>query len=266
MKRKFAIVLALLTWVGIGCVLGLTNEEAKTSLEEIVFVTQAATLVSNSVELYGDVTIGGLVSAAAEDLRLFVESQLPCAEVTLVDTTLTVVYGAYEGNCTFRGHTFEGTHRVTVVKNQTEDIEVHHEWERFSNGKIVVDGTADVTWSLSNSTRHIVHELAWVRLSDGRAAVGSGDRVQGLLDGSLAVGFTENGLHRWSGESGDWELTIDGAELRWIDPAPQAGLYTLDTPFDKTITLEYERVSSTKIVATVEGGGDRYTFDIATLP
>jgi hypothetical protein len=266
MKRKFTLVLVLLTGAGIGCVLGLTREEAKTSLEEIVFVTQAATLISSSIELHGDFTIGNLVTAAAEELRDFVESQLPCAEVTLENSTLTVVYGAYEGNCTFRGHTFDGTHRVTVVRNQMDDVEVHHEWEQFSNGKIVVDGTADVTWSFSNATRHIVHELAWERLSDGRAAVGSGDRLQGVLDGSLAVGFTEDGVHRWSGESGDWELTIDGAELRWIDPAPQAGLYTLDTPFNKSITLQYERVSSTKIVATVEGGSDSYTFEIATLP
>ena len=51
---------------------------------------------------------------AAAELGQFVESQLPCAEVTLAQNTLSITYGALEGNCTYQGHTYSGTHAITV--------------------------------------------------------------------------------------------------------------------------------------------------------
>ena len=113
MHRMMLVVLVFVT----GC-RGLTLEEARTAVEEITLTSQASALTSNSVEIGTNFTIGDAVQQAAEDLRAFIESQLPCASVTLVDATLTIEYGALEGSCTYNGHTFSGTHSVTVERNE----------------------------------------------------------------------------------------------------------------------------------------------------
>lgn len=242
----------------------LTREEAAEALEESQLASEAMALTTSSIELTTSFTIGAAVEAAADELRAFIESQLPCAAVTLDGASLTVTYGANPGSCVYRGQTYAGTHRVTLMANEMSEVVVLHEWTDMRNETVSVTGTAMVTWSLADATRHVSHELTWTRLRDGRMAVGSGDRTQRALDGGLAEGFAVDGERQWRGESGTWTLTIEGVEMRWVDPVPQAGTYRLDTPFDKSASITFERLDATTIHVVVTSGSKRYEFDVRT--
>ncbi|MBW2456381.1 MAG: hypothetical protein JRI68_17810, partial [Deltaproteobacteria bacterium] len=195
-----------------------------------------------------------------------IESQLPCAEITVVDATLTIEYGALSGDCTWHGQTYSGSHSVTIDRNDDGDVVVHHAWDELSNQRLTVTGTATVTWSFAEGTRNVVHELTWTRLFDGRQGVGTGNRTQSLLPGGITEGIEINGNRNWEGKAGQWDLGIDGVEVRWIDPVPQAGTYELITPFDgKDLTLTFERVDDDTIQVTVSSGDYSYAFLVSKL-
>jgi hypothetical protein len=248
-----------------GCEAALTRGEAAEALEEAAIGSEAMSLVGGSVEIYTDFTIGGAVEAAAEELRTFVETQLPCAEVTVSGATLAIEYGARPGTCTYRGQTYAGTHSVTIMRNQMDDVVVTHTWDALRNERVSVTGSAMVTWSFADRTRHVAHELTWTRLSDGRTGVGSGDRTQAALEGGIVEGFRESGERTWEGESGTWTLTIDDVQMRWVDPCPQAGRYVLDTPFEKQATLAFDRVDEDTIHVEISSGARSYGFDVSRL-
>jgi hypothetical protein len=242
---------------------GLTSAEAAEAKEELEVETQSQALTSNTVALSTNFTIGGAVEKAAAELKSFIQSQVSCADVTLKDHTLTVEYGAH-GSCPFNGQTFTGTHEVTVTRNETNDVVVDHVWTDLSNGKVSVSGTAEVTWTLADPSRHIVHDLTWTRLLDMRTGHGTGDRLQKPLNGDIHTGFTESGERAWEGKSGRWALSIDGLEMRWVDPIPQAGSLTLDTPYDKSVDLDFHRVNDKTIRMTLSGSRGSIDFDVTS--
>lgn len=264
--RRLALVGVAVASIGACRETALTRGEAAAALEEAGISAQAQALTSSSVEITTNFTIGMAVENAAAELRTFIETQLPCAEVTLSGSTLTTVYGARPGTCTYRGQTYAGTHTVTIMRNQMDDVVVGHTWTALHNDKVEVTGTAMVTWSFANRTRHVVHELTWTRLADGRQGVGSGDRLQSALPEGILVGFQEDGTHTWEGESGTWQLDVNDVQMRWIDAIPQAGSYVLETPDHKTLTLVFERVDATKIRATISSGAKEFSIDVITLP
>jgi hypothetical protein len=234
---------------------GLTSGEAAQASDELQIESQSQALTSNTVELGTNFTIGEAVEQAAGELRTFIQSQLSCADVTLSGHTLTVDYGVRDG-CLFRGQTVTGTHEITVSKDDANDVIVNHVWTDLSNGKVKVSGSAVVTWSQSDVSRHVGHDLKWTRLSDGRTGEGKGDRTQRPLpasEGGIAVGFTETGSRSWDGQAGHWALDIDDLDMRWVDPLPEKGSLTLDTPFDKTVSASFSRPDSTTIRVTLEG-------------
>jgi hypothetical protein len=250
-----------------GCQLdALTREEAQDSLDESSVDSQAAALTSASVEISTDFTIGEAAGRAAEQIRTFVKSQLPCAEITLADATLTIDYGALPGNCVYRGHRFTGQHEVQVMRNADDDVVVHHSWNELSNGRISVSGEATVTWTKTDPSRRIEHELTWTRLKDGRTGTGRGDRVQKPLEGGLLEGFSVDGTRSWEGPKGRWDLDIDHIEMRWADPVPQSGSYVLHTPAGRSATLSFERKNSSVISVSVESGDKKFSFDVRSLP
>jgi hypothetical protein len=232
----------------------MTGAEARKSLEESAVASQAEALTSAGIEVATSFTIGEAVANAAGEIRSLVSSQLPCAEVSVEQGRLSIEYGVHEGNCVYRGHSLSGMHRIEVEKNELDDVVVTHEWDALSNGKLSVTGNATVTWSQSERSRHVVHELSWTRLADGRMGVGSGNRTQTALPEGIATGFQVSGMRAWEGERGRWELEIDDVQMRWVDPVPQAGSYELDTPFGKSITLEFERIDETSIGVTASSG------------
>jgi hypothetical protein len=241
-----------------------TLGEATQALEESSAATQAEGLSATSVDISTNFTIGQAVENAAAELRTFVESQLPCAEVMLEGATLTVEYGVNPGNCTYRGHTFSGQHSVTVARNEMNQVEVHHAWTDFSNGNITLNGTADVTWDFQALTRNVVHQSTWTN-KKGRIGEGEGDRTQSLLPGGLAEGIQVDGSRSWSGERGEWDLAIDGVQMRWADPVPQAGSYTLNTPFKKTLSMSFSRVDEDTIRVLVAGPKKEFSFTVSKL-
>ena len=179
----------------------LTVSQARQALDEASVASQAEALTENEVEISTNFTIGDAVETAAQNLRDFITSQLPCAGITLSGATLSIQYGANPGNCTYRGQTFSGKTSVTIAKNDSGDVEVKHHWDGFSNGKVSVTGDATVTWSLNDKTRHVVHTATWTRVSDGLTATGSGDRTQQPLAGGILEGFQVDGSRSWSGQS-----------------------------------------------------------------
>lgn len=251
--------------VAAGCQ-ALTRAEAAEALEEAEVASQAQALTSSSVEISTNFTIGMAAEDAAMQLRSFVESQLPCAAITVEGATLTIEYGANPGSCVWQGQRYAGVHQISVMRNDMDDVVVSHRWEDFRNDTVSVTGTAMVTWSFEDPSRHVVHELTWTRSSDGRMGTGSGDRVQRPLEGGILTGFSVDGSRSWEGESGLWTLDIDDVEMRWVDAVPQAGLYTLTTPAMKVLSLGFERVDETTIQVVITNGAREYDFDVTTLP
>ncbi|HEX7480481.1 MAG TPA: hypothetical protein VF331_21960 [Polyangiales bacterium] len=246
----------------------LTVSEAEDALIESSTSSQAESLMANGVEISTNFTIGQAVQRAAQELRTFVASQLPCAQLTLTDATLSIEYGKNPGSCVYNGHSFGGKHTISVMRNDNAEVLVHHEWVDFNNGKVAVDGKADVTWSLQNKSRRVVHQITWTVLTGlykDRTGTGSGDRAQTALAGGVREGIRIDGTRAWDGERGHFSLDINGIELRWIDPVPQAGSYVLDTPYGKTLTLEFQRVSASLIQVTVSGPARSFSFDVSAL-
>lgn len=240
----------------------LTAQEAREAVEESSLAQQASALASASVEISTDFTIGQAVEDAADQVRAFVESQLPCAEVERAGGTLSITYGTRAGNCTYNGHRWSGVHSIEVVRNEMSEVLVRHRWDGLSNGTMRVDGRAEVTWDFDDRQRRIDHELTWTRLADGRMGVGRGQRAQSPLsgEGGLGEGIRIEGDRAWEGDSGRWSIDIDGVEVRWTDPVPQAGRYHLTTPFDKSLTLRFSRIDERRIQVTAEGSRRDFSF------
>jgi len=241
----------------------LTASEAEESLEEASASTQAEGLTSATVDISTNFTIGEAAEQAATELKTFITSQLPCADVMLSGATLTVNYGVNAGNCTYHGHTFTGTSAITVTKDDMNDVIVDHTWTNLSNGVVELNGTAHVTWNFTDKTRHISHDLTWTHLASGRTGEGTGDRTEQPLASGIAVGFQVDGSRTWTGQKGTWDLGIDGVQMQWTDPVPQAGTYSLSTPYKKTVTMSFARVDADTIKVTVAGPEHEFSFNVS---
>ncbi len=241
----------------------LTFAQAQESLEQASASSQAENLAAASVDISTNFTVGGAVADAAAELKAFVSTQLPCADVTLDQATLMIEYGAHGGNCVYRGHRFTGSSSITVTRNDVNDVVVDHTWTSLSDGVVELDGTAHVTWSASSQSRHVVHDLKWTHLASGRTGEGKGDRTQTPLAGGIGEGIQIDGSRSWTGERGTWDLGIDGVQVHWADPIPQSGSYSLSTPYDKTVSMSFERVDDDTIRVTVSGPKRDFGFDVS---
>lgn len=240
----------------------VTAAEAKEAVSESSVDSQSAALTGSSVEIGTSFTIGKAAKDAAGELRTFVETQMPCADVSLADATVTIVYGAKAGNCTYRGHTFSGKHTIAISKNEEAQVVVDHTWTDLSNGKVKLTGTAKVTWDLDDKSRQVDHDVTWTRIKDGRTGHGTGSRTQTPLAGGLGEGFKVEGTRSWTGERGRFDVSIEGVEWRSQDPVPQAGRYVVATPKGKTITLSFARVDEDTIEVTIAGPKRDFTFRV----
>lgn len=243
----------------------MTQGEAREALEESQADSQASSLTQNTIEISTNFTIGQGVANAAGELRRFIETQLPCADIQLENAKLTVVYGAKPGNCTYHGHTFSGEQQITVSKDDNGDVEVDHEWTELSNGVVKVTGTAHVTWSATTKSRHAVHELTWTRIADGRTGTGTGDITQTALPEGVATGIQIDGTRTWTGKNGKWDLAVQGVQVRWVDPVPQAGSYRLASPKGRSLGLSFSRVDGDTIAVTLSNDRRSFTFNVNSL-
>lgn len=266
-KASFVVSAIALASTLSGCG-ALTREEAQQALDEVKVDTQAQALTSESIEVGTNFSIGAAVKDAAAELETFLTNELPCATVSAdadsSSATLTIDWGSKGNACSYKGRQWTGHQTLSISKDEDDRVIVDHVWDNLSDGKLSVDGTATVEWDKKNATRHVTHDAKWTRLSDGRTGEGSGDRTQTALDGGILEGFRTDGSRHWHGQRGDWDLQIDGVEVRWVDPVPQAGKYTLDTPFDKTIEASFERTGPKTIHVTLSGPRRSFDFNVAT--
>jgi hypothetical protein len=242
----------------------MTQSEAQQALEESTVDSQAAALTTSSVEIGTTFTIGKAVNEAAAELKTFIETQLPCADIVLAGSKLTITYGAKPGECTYKGHELSGSHTITVTKND-DVIEVDHAWKDLSNGVVKVTGSAHVTWDGGDRTRHVTHDLTWTRLEDGRTGRGTGDRTQRPLAGGVAEGIQVDGSRTWTGQAGRWDLAIEGVQMRWQDPVPQAGSYRLASPKGRSLQLSFRRVDADSIEVTLKSDTKEFKFVVNSL-
>jgi hypothetical protein len=240
----------------------MTYGEALEAVAEAAVSAKGESMTQEIIEVSTDFTLGAAVAEAAEELRGWLESQIPCSTVSLDGTTVTVDFGDLADSCTYNGHTYAGLWAITIQRNDEDDVLVDHEWTALSNGDTTLDGTAQVTWGVDEPTRHVVHAVSWTDAQ--RTVTASGNRFQQLLDESagLAGGIVVDGDRDWSGENGDWQLDIDQVEMRGQDPVPQAGTYDLTTPDGKSVTLSFERVDEETIRCVLTAGNRSWTFDV----
>jgi hypothetical protein len=244
----------------------LTRDEAVEALTESSIESQASAVTAGPIEISTKFTIGSAVANAATELRGFLAAELPCAKVTLEGQTVTTEWGI-TGGCAYKGMTYTGTSSITVQRTDAQTLQVDHTWTDLSNDKVKVSGTAQVTWSGAEHSRHVVHQLTWTRLSDNRTGTGSGDRTQTLLDPEqgIAGGIRIDGNRHWSGRAGAWDLAITGVEVRLQDPVPQAGSYQLTTPKNKNLTLSFARQAADVIRVTLSGPKRSFSFDVRQI-
>jgi hypothetical protein len=243
----------------------ISVDEVQAALLESALASQAETLLSDGVEITTNFTIGGALETAAEELKAFVGSQLPCARIEREAATLSISYGATAGNCSFHGHSFVGEHTVTIMRNAANEVAVHHEWSDFNNGRVSISGSADVTWSRTSQSRHVQHEITWTMLTGryvGHSGTGHGDRTQAALDAGLAIGMRVDGTRTWDSKQGHFDLDIDGVEMRWSDPVPQAGSYMLTTPKGKMLSLTFTRTSDDSINVAAKSEANEFAFAV----
>ncbi len=235
--------------------------EALAALEEVNQSARGEQATGDVIEISTDFTIGDALAAAAQTIADFWESQAPCTTVTVDGNVTTIDYGTLDDECKFNGKSYSGVNTVTVQSTTAGELEVLHDWNGFSDGDVQVDGGATVTWSGDDHTRHVVTEHTWTD-TEGTSVDVYGDHVSGRIQEDVPVwldGFTLDGTRDWTSDSGDWALTMQGLELRLIDPAPQTGAIDLTSPKGKTLGIVYERVDEDTIQATLVGvrGGDR---------
>jgi hypothetical protein len=240
----------------------MSQAEALDAVDESSVDSQVSNLTSSSVEISTNFTIGKAVEEAAAELRTFIGTQLPCAEITLAAATLTVEYGKKPGMCVYKGHTYSGTHSIHVSKNEDQQVLVDHTWTDLSNGVVKVSGTAHVTWDLTEAYRKVQHDVTWTRLADGRSGHGTGDVTMRPLAGGITEGITIDGSRTWTGAAGRWDLAIEGVQARWSDPVPQAGTYRLASPKGRSLALSFARLDATTIEVTLASGGRSFKFDV----
>jgi len=239
-----------------------SNLEMRAAVGEIVAQGQAQAVENEITEITTSFTIGGGVAEVAQEIQAFAETQAPCSTVTGADNTLTIDFGVLDDACTYRGHTYAGIVTIEISLDGAATI-IDHTYADFTNGNITMNGDKKVTYS--EQSRRVVTDYEF-ETEDGELITTSSDRLQTLLDESAGIlgGIEINGDRSWTGESGDWELNIDGVELRWIDPVPQSGVYSLVTPRDKTITMSFERVDDDTIAVIVDGGRNTKTYHVTT--
>lgn len=247
----------------------LTREEAEEAVDASTLSSSAQALTYDIVEISTHFTLGDAARAAALKLRAFAASQIPCSSVTAEEHVVTIDFGDLSDGCTFRGHRYAGTAIIEIERSEGE-AQVHHTWQGLTNGKVTVDGEADVTWSRAESSRHVRYAMDFTSSDHpGHALHATGDVTQTLIDPAAGFdsGIEIDGSREWSLDDGrTWVLEIEGVEVRRQDPVPQAGSYTLTTPEDKTLSLAFERISDTVIRVTATGARGRvFHVDVRSL-
>jgi hypothetical protein len=247
----------------------LSTTEVEEVFSESMASGKAEDLGSETIEISTSFTLGQAVEAAAEELRAFAESQIPCSTVTRESNVVSIDFGTLDDECTYNGHTWAGVATITLEEVGDSQATVSHQWEGITNGEVTLDGSATVEWDFNAGTRHVVHTANWEwadKDGNSHTGTGTGDRTQSLLDPEigLAGGILVNGSRSWTGESGSWLLEIQEIEARGEDPCPQSGSYVVTTPSGKEASVIFERLDEDTIQVTITGGREDRVFEVTS--
>lgn len=257
-------LVALLPLLAIGCETAgeMSRLEALQALDEVDKSARGEEATAEVVEVSTDFTIGAALEAAAETIADWWTAQAPCTEVSLAGNVLTVDYGTLDDECAWNGRTYAGVNTMTFVSSTAGELEVLHDWNAFTDGVVVVDGGATVTWSGEDQTRRVETEHTWTAVDGGETVDVVGDHVTGPMEEDVPwwqSGFTLDGDRAWTSDGEEWTLVMTGLEWRLIDAAPEIGTIDVVAPSGKSVSLVYDRVDEDTISCTLVGvrGGDR---------
>ncbi len=233
--------------------------EMRMAVDEVVASGQAASLEDGVVEITTDFTLGDGLHGILEQIRGFVQSQIPCSTIeTPDDHTLVIDFGELADGCEFRGRTFAGI--VTVsYEIAGDDVVVTHHYDAVTDGRATLDGETVVTWS--ERSRHVVTDFDVIA---PRGEFSSDSVRTQTLIGDPADGIRVDGERNWHGERGDWHLEIEDVEMRAVDPVPQDGAYVLTTANGREITMTFERIDDDTIEVRVTGGRRDRVFRVTS--
>ena len=244
-----------------GCDLdqNVSNAEFRAAVDEVVLTGEAASLQDGVIEITTNFTLADGAAAVAEEVRTFVQSQMPCSTVDSTEPgTLVIDFGDLGDQCTYNGRTFAGVVTVSFEIDQ-DAVLVTHDYEEFTNGSVTMNGQALVTWA--DQSRRVETDFEFT--GRGRTVTVDSDRTQTLL-GGLGDGIEVDGERNWTGQRGTWHLDIDQVQMRGIDPVPQSGTYTLTNPEDKELSLSFERIDENTIEVVVAAGLRSRTFHVTS--
>lgn len=236
-----------------------SREELREAVVEVADLGEGLGTQDDIIELTTSFTLGQGVQTAAEEIRDFVHSQVPCSTVTVEPGRVSIDFGELGDACVYRGRTYAGV--VTVdVELPGDGAHVTHTYEGFTGGRVTMDGTADVTWN--DGERHIVGD--WTFTSDERTVEVDSDRTQIFrrCDDVDAVCVSVTGDRHWTSPRGEWDMTIEDVEARSIDPVPEAGIYTVVNPEGREIGMSFSRVDDDTIQVDITGGRRDITFQV----
>lgn len=268
------LTLSLLPLLG-ACV--ETPPDKLTALEEVEVVGavvdahRTEAFAGEVVDLTTGFTIGAAYEAAAENLRDWVGSQLPCSTVTLgeADGGLAVVHmdlGTLDDACEHRGRTYAGALSVTLVEvDPAGRVVLEHAWDGVTDGEQTLTGGAAVVWDTRSGPveRQVRYSASW------RDALGTlegvGDLRHTPLSGDrFTEGFVLDGDRDWTARDGrDWSMAAEGVAARWQDPVPQAGRYVVFTPEGKRAELSFARQDDATVRVTLSGGVEDRLLDVS---
>jgi hypothetical protein len=236
-----------------------SRTEMREALVEVAELGDGLGAQDDVIELTTSFTLGQGVQAAAEEIRDFVRSQVPCSTVTLAPGKLSIDFGDLEDSCTYRGRTYAGV--VTVeLELPGEGARVTHTYAGFTGGRVTMDGTAVVDWN--DAVRHVVTDMTFA--TDEKTVTLQSDRTQSFsrCEGVDAVCVAVEGERHWQSPRGEWDMSIEGVEARSIDPVPEAGTYTVVNPEGREIAMSFSRVDADTIQVDIEGGRRPITFHV----
>jgi hypothetical protein len=228
---------------------GFGGSDFRVAVDEVVATGQGESLQNDVIEITTSFTLGDGARAVAEQVRDFVGSQLPCATVTSPDAqTLSIAFGTVDGDCDYNGRTLSGTVTVGYVVDG-DSVTVTHDYAALSDGRATLDGEATVTWT--EASRHVVTDFD-ISNTRGEFELSSDRTIKRL--GGIGDGIVIDGEREWSGPRGEFQLEIEGVQMRGVDPVPQDGSYALTRPDGDVVTMTFERVDADTIEVVVSGG------------
>jgi len=240
-------------------------ESAELAVQESALTAQLDGLIADAADRNSRFDIGQGLDNAAEQLKLQLNAELPCAAVTRQGSELNIFYaaqpldGAAGSDCSWRGRALAGQHSVRVMRNADNEVGVHHEFTDFRDDKLSLSGSADVTWSRISKSRRVVHTVTFAALSGASAGV-TGESTGDSTQITLADGVRINGLREWHSSRGLYSLDMQAIEQRFTDSVPELGAYALTLPSDDALILAFGRIDTDNILVTVQGAQRDLSF------